>query len=132
MQLFYHITAEKSRQNAVYAIYKDKSYCGYIEVNKRNIKYELGIDILSEYQRLGIATKAVITHGNYLYKNKGIKKLLLRIMVNNTASIKLFEKLGAKLKKERFFIDSIKEHFDDEKAKEFLVREYILKLPIVR
>lgn len=86
---------------AIYAIYKNKSYCGYIELNKRKKKYELGIDILPKHQKHGITTKAIVTLCSYLYKKKGIKKLLLRIMVNNTASISMFEKLGAKLKKER-------------------------------
>ena len=92
--------------------------------------YELGIDIIPEFQKCGIGTEAIISFCDHIYKEYDVKTIKLHIMANNTASIRFFEKLGARYEGEKPFVEGLEELLGEDKIKDFIVREYTLFLPI--
>lgn len=115
---------------AIFGIYKNDIYCGYAELSDRETGFELGIDILPEFQRQGIGTEAIIAFCDQIYKEYGIQRIDLRIMASNTESISFFERLGAVYEGDKPFIDGLEELIGEEKARDFIIREYTLCLPI--
>lgn len=97
---------------------------------------ELGIDICKEYRGQGYGPEVIIAFCNWYAKKHQLPEIKVRISKNNTHSIHVFEKLGARFIGSTSFvsdntIDTIKEFLPDADMSEFSkdrVREYIIDL----
>ena len=117
----------------LFGIYdKSECYCGYLELNKRNNKYELGIELYTEYRGNGIGTESVKAICGYLNNEYNLTEIWLRIREVNTASINMFEKLGAEYIKTIPLVDGIETLIPENMIREFMVRLYIMKIPLSR
>ncbi len=65
---------------------------------------ELGITIAPDYQHKGYATEALITVIDLLFQQLNKHRIIASVDPNNTASAKLFEKIG--FRKEAHFVES--------------------------
>ena len=83
---------------AVYMVIDDitDSICGYCELKEDNSTPEIGIELLPDYQGKGIGEIAIRQMLELNKDRDDITYFLVRIKENNTPSIKLFQKLGAK------------------------------------
>lgn len=99
---------------------------------------ELGIDILSHHQNKGFAPESVVTFCNWYSDKYKIDKTKIRIENENTHSIHVFEKLGARYVSPTPFYDNtilemLKQKFPDNDLtalSQINVREYVLNLPL--
>lgn len=74
----------------------DHTYVGNIVMQHLSLSTpEIGIDVLKEYQRQGIAYETISMFTKKILEIKNIDYFLVRIYSDNLASTKLFEKLGA-------------------------------------
>ena len=75
-----------------------KIYCGKIELQHRESLPApgIGIQILKRFRNQGIGTTAIKKFCYEIHESRGIDNLCVMIERTNTASIHLFEKLGAR------------------------------------
>ena len=98
---------------------------------------ELGIDIIKSYQNQGYGPEAIIAFCNWYSTTHGARKIKIRISEENTHSIHVFEKLGAKFSQlssciSEQVISSFKKELSDKDLTKLAlnrVRDYYLELP---
>ncbi len=73
----------------------DRVYCGDVSMKDTAEGCELGIVLFRQYQNRGMGTAALRQFCDYCYRERGIRRLLVRIAPDNARSIHVFEKLGA-------------------------------------
>lgn len=68
--------------------------CGYNQWNKERARAEIGYELAKQHWRKGIMTEALQAIIKFGFERIELKKIVARVMVENTASMKLLEKLG--------------------------------------
>ena len=71
------------------------TFYGKIELQHFSPTKELGIALLKDHQNKGIGTEAIIGFCDWLYTNKKLSELNIRIDPENKRSQHIFKKLGA-------------------------------------
>lgn len=105
--------AIRQNENKIFSIYEENGeYCGCIELqNFQSTTPEIGIDLLENKRKHGIATKAVRLLVQKICAEQSIDYFLIKIMSNNPHSRHVFEKMGAEFigEEDRPFITMMKE-----------------------
>lgn len=133
--------------NGLIFLLNSNEFCGRICMQNINDSVpEIGIDILNKHKNNGYAPESIAAFANWYGEKHSIKLAKVRIWKNNTHSIHVFEKLGAKFEGQHpYFSDEIlemlREKLPDLKKKlpdsDFSKFEanapltYYLKLPII-
>jgi RimJ/RimL family protein N-acetyltransferase len=93
----YRNVIKKSSSEVWLIFLKDTNeFCGEIELQHTyENDNELGVDLLSDYQNIGIGTESIIAFTNWLHLNKRLTKIAIRIDPDNKRSQHVFKKLGA-------------------------------------
>lgn len=105
----------------------DNTYVGNITMKHLSSDTpELGIDVLQQFQRRGIAYETIPMFAKRVLELKKVEYFMVRVYSDNVASTKLFEKLGVvKLGKEQSefaeVLAKVKEKLNDE-YEDFLIR----------
>ena len=80
----------------VFTIEKDEEYVGYCAIKDiAKIKWEISIELLRKFHRQGIGYTAISMMLDAIKERLGVSEFRVRIISDNIASRKLFEKLGA-------------------------------------
>lgn len=99
---------------------------------------ELGIDIMKAHQNHGYGPEAIIAFCNWYSVTYGLREAKVRISQENTHSIHIFEKIGAKYDQATSYLskdalDALKEKLTDADLSvlsQNSVRNYLLQLPV--
>lgn len=90
---------------------KEMNFCGSVELNGEPRTPEIGISILEKYRNKGIAKNAIDLLMRLTYDPENIDYYLVRIKIDNTHSIHVFEKMGAVyLGEEKSTLDCFKKY----------------------
>ena len=96
---FKKISKKKNRLNL--AINLNEKYVGNIyftHMTKLTAQFHIFIGENSLWNK-GIGTKSTLLSINFLKVNYNLKKIYLKVKINNTAAIKVYKKCGFKIKK---------------------------------
>lgn len=78
-------------------LHKGNIPVGYIRtshLDMRNKRVMIGLDIHPDHRRQGYATEAYQLLLHYLFYRKGLHKVALEVLANNTGAIAMYDKLG--------------------------------------
>lgn len=77
-----------------------KKFVGVVQlkdIDTNAKKRELGFFVISNYEKKGIATKAIIAASDFCFNTLNLNKVFMRIAEENTASRRVAEKCGFKV-----------------------------------
>jgi len=98
-ECFKKINKKKNRLNLV--IYLNEKYVGNIyftHITKVTAQFHIFIGENSLWNK-GIGTKSTLLSINFIKVNYNLKKIYLKVKINNTSAIKVYKKCGFKIKK---------------------------------
>lgn len=89
----------KNRYNEYWTIFANQKPVGFISFKKINKIFSsavLGLAIGAKYNNLGYGQDALKTMADYYFKERGLKKITLKVAAYNKKAIHIYEKIGFK------------------------------------
>jgi len=85
----------------------NNTYIGYFELKNLNGEPEIGIEIIEDCQKQGFGFEVCRAVIDFIFNNTEVEVLKYNCFRNNTASLKLAEKLGAERICEKILFDKL-------------------------